>query len=268
MPTVAHLSVFAVALAAGGCAAVLPDEPDVGVHLGLELADKYVHRGMPQNRVGVAQGTFEATVPLRWGDSLTIGTFANLDLSSSTGSAWMPGGHAGRVSEFDLIATYAHSFGDVDVAAGLQNYTPPYGESFPNGPREQTNELFVHVGAELLGARPELQIRKDVDQAEGTYLQLGVSEDFPLGGAWTLVLGSHLGWSSKSQSGWNYGLRTSGFADLQGSARVLYAVDKFTTVGVSLNASTMVDSGLSDWFDLIGVEEDNLWVTVFVDWRF
>jgi hypothetical protein len=30
----------------------------------------------------------------------------------------------------------------------------------------------------------------------------------------------------------------------------------------------MIDSGLRDWFDLIGIESENLWVGAFVAWRF
>ncbi|MGE3171738.1 MAG: hypothetical protein AB7O97_03870 [Planctomycetota bacterium] len=269
MPHLARLSrpvLFLGVSVLAGCA-VVPEDAKPQVRFGLELADTYVHRGMPQNTRGVLQGTMDLTLPTENGQVLQIGTFANLDLASSTGDAWMPDGHGGRVTETDLSVTYAHSFENgLDLAAGLQNYTLPNGESFPNGPREQTNELFVHLQTELLGTRPELQIRHDVDQANGTYLRLGVSEPFELGEKLVLRLSSHIGRSSQSQSFWNYGLRANGLADLQGRAALEYAWDDRTVIGASLNGSTIVDDGLSDWFDIIGIDTEHVWVTAFVSW--
>jgi hypothetical protein len=254
------------AFASSGCA-IIPDDGRPQVRVGAEMADKYVHRGMPQNRNAVLQATTDVTLPTKNGQAVAIGMFANMDMRSSTGAAWFPGGHGGRITEFDLTGTYAHTFENgVKVATGVQNYTLPNGESFPNGPREQTNELFVHVQKEFLGAVPELQIRHDVDQANGTYLRLLVNEDFPLTDKLTLRLGSHIGWSSKAQSLWNYGLADSGLADLGALATLDYAFDARTTIGGTVNASTIVDSGLRDWFDLIGIDSENYWISVFVSW--
>ena len=252
-----------------GCAVVDKDaEPEVV--LGTLVSDKFMHRGMPQNRNGVMQGTMDTTLPTKWGDRVTIGTFANLDLNSSTGSAWFPGGHGGRVSQFDMIGTYAHSFDfGLDMTGGIHNYNVPFGESFPNGPRESTNELFVAGAIDFLGARPELRLHHDIDQAGGTYLRLGVSEPFPLDQeGLTVVLSGHLGWSSASQSEWNYGVAASGLADLQVSAALLYALDKNTMLGSSLSASTIVDPTIRDWFDQIGIEDQNCWIELFVSWSY
>lgn len=260
---------LALLLCAGACSAIVPDDPKVQLHLGTAVADKFVHRGMPQNRNGTAQGTLDASVPTRWGDLITVGAFANMDLRGSTGSAWFPDGHGGRITEVDLTGTWSHTFeSGFAVAAGVQNYDPPYGESFPNGPREQTNELFLRGEKEVLGAQVALEVHKDVDQAQGSYWRIGVDEDFPLSDKFTLFLGSHLGWSSRLQSAWNYGLDNSGLADLGAQARLIYAYDDHTAIGVSFDATTIVDSGLRDWFGLIGVERDNYWLSVFVDWNF
>lgn len=260
----------AAALAAlAGCAAVVDEERGATFAGRVEVADKFVHRGMPQNRNWVAQGAVDTTLPTEWGDSLTIGAFANMDLKSSTGAAWFPGGHGGRISQFELTGTYAHTFENgLTLAGGIHNYNVPFGESFPNGPRESTNELFVIGEIEVLDARPELQIRHDFDQANGTYVRLGIGEEFPVGEQVGLELRSHLGWSSASQSLWNYGLDESGFADLQASATVFYDYDPHTRIGASLTGSTIVDSDLRDWFELIGIESDNLWIGVFVVWTY
>lgn len=268
LPRAPLAAVCAVLPFAAGCA-VVPEDAQAKIHASAEIADKFVHRGMPQNRNGVLQGTLDTTLPTKGGDSLTIGTFANVDLQDSTGAAWFPGGHAGRVSQFELTGTWAHTFEDgVALAAGLHNYNVPFGESFPQGPRESTNELFVNVAADVLGARPELQFRHDFDQAEGSYLRLGVNEEFELAEAWLLELRSHIAWSSAAQSSWNYGIADSGLADAEIAAVVTWTLDKHTTIGASAHASTLLDSGIRDWLDLVGIPETNYWLTLFVNWDY
>lgn len=264
----ACLLLATVGALSGGCA-VIADDATPHMRVGAELASSYVHRGMPQNRHGVAQATIDVSLPTRNQQSLSFGVFANMDLTNSVGQAWFPSGHSGRVTETDLSATYAHAFENgVSVATGIQNYVLPNGESFPNGPREQTNELFAHVQKELLGANVQLQVRHDVDQALGTYVRLGVEEDFELADKWTLRLGSHLGRSSKAQSFWNYGIEAEGLADLEGNAALEYAYDVRTVVGVRLSGSTIVDKGIRDWFDLIAIEHQNVWAGVYCAWSF
>ena len=82
----------------------------------------------------------------------------------------------------------------------------------------------------------------------------------------TLELAGHMGYSSSGQSFWNYGVRNSGWADLQGSVTLLYNMDAHTTLGTSLTGSTIMDSGIEDWFNVLGLPEDNLWVGMFVNW--
>lgn len=262
------LSLLAAALPLASCA-IVADDPRPSVRTGVELANKYVHRGMPQNQNGVVQGTLDVTLPTRNGQTLTVGTFANMDLTSSAGRAWFPSGHGGRVTELDLTATYAHSFENgVAMAAGVQNYMFPNGESFPNGAREQTNELFVHAQKEVLGAQVQFQLRHDFDQAKGTYVRLLFDEDFPIDDTWTVRLGSHVGYSSRAQSFWNYGLDAEGIADLVAHANLDYQYDAHTVVGVSLNAATIVDSGIREWMDLISIDSESYWLSVYCNWSF
>lgn len=255
------------AVVLGGCVTEDADRRPA-IALGADVASMFVHRGMPQNEHGVLQGTMDATLPLRTEGDLVFSTFANMDLSDDVGDAWFDDGHGGRISQFDVIATYTHTFDAIELAAGVHNYNFPFGESFPSGPRGATTELFLHAAAEVLGARPEVQIRHDVDQAQGTYVRLGISEPFELGERWTLILNGHVGWSSESQSWWNYGVRAQGFADLQGGATVAYAWDDRTTLGATLQGSTILDSDIADWFDLLGIDTSNVWVGAFVRWRY
>ncbi len=251
----------------GGCA-IFGDDARPTATLGAEVLDKYVHRGMPQHRTGALQGQLDVTMPTKDGGTLTVGTFGNMDLQDNAGRAWFPDGHAGRFSQIDYVGTWAHSFDDVAVSAGLHNYNLPFGQTFPNGPRSSTTELFVHASTEVLGARPEVQLRYDFDQVDSFYGTIGVSEEFPLAERWTATLRGSLGYSGSGHSEWNYGLRDSGFADLHGTVTVAYAFDAKTTIGVHADASTIVDSGLEGWFDVIGVPTNNTWAGLFVRWEY
>lgn len=251
-----------------GSCAIFAEDARPTATLGAEVVDKYVHRGMPQHRTGALQGQLDVRLPTKDGGALTVGTFGNMDLQDNAGRAWFPDGHAGRFSQIDYVGTWSRQFDDVNVSAGLHNYNLPFGQTFPNGPRSSTTELFVHASTELLGAKPEVQLRYDFDQVDGFYGALGVSEDFELAERWTCTLRGSLGYSGSRQSEWNYGIRDSGFADLHGTVTVVYAFDAKTVIGVHADASTIVDSGIDDWFDVIGTPQDNYWAGLFVRWTY
>ncbi len=261
-------SLTAPFLALLGSCAIFTEDARPSATLGAEVLDKYVHRGMPQHRTGALQGQLDVTLPTKDGGSLTLGTFGNMDLQDNAGRAWFPDGHAGRFSQIDYVGTWARTFEHVSVAAGLHNYNLPFGQTFPNGPRSSTSELFVHASTELLGARPEVQLRYDFDQAESFYGVLGVSEDFELSEKLTCTVRGSLGYSGTGASEWSYGIREAGFADLHGTLTVTYAFDAKTVIGAHADASTIVDSELDQWFGQIGIPEDNYWAGLFVRWTY
>lgn len=262
-----HAFLYAAWLGLSACA-VVPDDAKPEAQFGLEAADKFVLRGMPQNRNGVLQGSLDVTLPTKWGDSITVGTFANMDLHDNTGRAWYPDEHAGRITEMEFAGTYAHSFGPVDMAAGVHNYNVPDGESFPNGPRSSTNELFAHFAGDVLGARPELQVRYDFDQGEGVYVRFGLGEEFQISERWKIDAQGYLGYTSRGQALWNYGIRESGFSDVLGRLAIEYALDPHATLGLHVSASSIIDSGIETWFDQIGIPTNNTWAGLFVRWAY
>ena len=250
-----------------GCV-LFPDDVRPRADLRTEVADKFVQRGMPQNRNGVLQGSIDVTMPTRTGGELALGTFANMDLRDNVGRAWYADGHAGRFSDIEFTATYAQSAGPVDLNAGIHNYNVPFGAGFPNGPRSSTSEIFVHASSEVLGARPEVQLRYDVDQADGFYGRIGVNEEFPITDTLKLRSSVFVGYSTRPESFWNYGIRESGFSDLLGSVTLLWTYDAHTTLGINGNVATILDGGLQDWFDQIGIPTTNTWVGLFAQWTY
>lgn len=251
----------------GGCL-LFPSDARPTADLRAEYADKFVQRGMPQNRNGVVQGSLDVHLPTRNGGQVTVGTFANMDLNDNVGRAWFADGHAGRFSSIEYSGSYAQSLGPVDVEAGLENYNVPFGFAFPNGPRSSTTEVFVHASTELLGATPEVQLRYDIDQADGFYGRVGIREDFPITDDVQIVTSGFVGYTSNQEALWNYGIAKSGLSDLEASMALLWTYDANTVLGLRGSLSTILDSGLQDWFDLIDIPTTNIWVGVFVGWSY
>lgn len=264
-----------------GC--LLNREKVIRVRTNAQLASQYNHRGMVQVEKGVAQGELFADFPLALPGSnselgfLSLGTWANLNLQDDTGDAWFPQDQGGKFSEIDLTAQYSRSLDDlgipVTMAAGLLAYVIPNGSEFPNGVRGSTTELFVSAhktlfGDEIYSFTPSIRMDYDPDEVDGFYFRGGLSKGIPLGQMFQLDLGVHLGYSEENHSDWTYGVDEAGLADLRGSAAVSYFFDESTTVYLGVGASTIIDSEIRDWFDIVGIDSDNFWVNLGVSWTF
>ena len=249
-----------------GC--LVPDDGVPVVNMGLDAKTAYIHRGMPQNQNEVLQGSAQIILPTRDGASMSVTTWGNLDLTNDKGDAWFPDGSSGHFSELDVIGDYARTIGPVDLTAGLQRYSLERGDVFPNGPRGATNELFVRLSGEALTVKPILELRLDVDEAKGFYANAGVGKDFVLSEKFDAHVGAGLGYSNAKHSFWAYDLPVSGLADLSGEATLGYTYDDHTRLHLTLAGSTMVDSTLRDWFDILGIDRDNVWMGLGVSWSY
>ncbi|MEM7263213.1 MAG: hypothetical protein AAF488_14580 [Planctomycetota bacterium] len=253
------------ALSLSGC--ILPEEVTPLVGSSFAVATQYNHRGMVQNEKGVAQGSLRVDVPVRGDGNLRIETWANMDLGNDTGDAWMPNGHGGKVTEVDLMAAYSRRIGAIGATLGVVSYILPNGLEFPNGERGTTTEWFLSIVGEILGVTTEAELHYDWDEVDGYYAKVGARKGFKrekLGAE----IGAHLSYSDDDHSDWTYGLSESGFADVRATGKVTYDFDDRTTFYGELGLSTIIDSELRDWFDLIGIEENNVWLELGVNWRF
>ena len=74
--------------------------------------------------------------------------------------------------------------------------------------------------------------------------------------------------SGSGQSEWNYGISESGFSDASISGRMNFALDQHSVLYFGANASTIVDTQIEEWIELLGIESTNLWVTVGLVWTY
>ena len=237
--------------------------------IGFDAATQYNHRGMVQNEEGVLQTNAVIGLPLKGDGLLRLTGFANMDLSNDTGDAWFPEGHAGEFSEVDLGASYSRDFEGFAIAAGIVSYVLPNGDDFPlAGERGETKELFASVGREVFGFFPAIIVHYDFDEVDDYYVEAEVSRSFELADKLSAKLTAGVGYSGEDASLWTYGIDESGLSDLRGSGSVLYAYDDRTVFDVTVGASTILDDGIEEWFDIIEVEQDNVWVSAGVTFTF
>jgi hypothetical protein len=250
---------------------IVPEDARPTVEVNAQAASEYNFRGMTNNERGVLQTDMAIDLPTKLEtSSVTLKAWSNFDLSNDVGDAWFPDGHAGEPSQIDLLASYSETYRGFDITSGLVSYVPQNADDFPFvEERGETKEFFVdiaHPGP--FGIVPSLTLHYDFDEVEGWYLNTAVARGFPINEKLALDLRLSLGHSDSRQSDWNYGLRASGLADLQGSGRLTYQLDKNTTLHLSVNGSTIVDSDLRDWFDVLGIDADTYWAGIGVRWTY
>ncbi len=255
-----------VCLALAGC--IVPKDSKPQVDLGVDVASKFVHRGMTQVDRPVLQPSLGVGLDTTMGGNIGLSTTGNIDLHNDTGDAWFPDGHAGRFTQIEMVADYSQKFGWLELQGGLHSYNLPNGQEFTIGERGGTNEVFLMASTEVLETTPYVSVHYDFDEVKDVYARAGITENFDLGGSFTLDLDGSIGYAGADQAAWMYGLEESGWADLRGSILLDYGYDERTTLSLGLHGSMMVDSTLESWFQDLGIDSDVFWMSLGVKWNF
>lgn len=252
---------------------VVPDGATPDVNLRLDAASKYVHRGMVQNEEGVVQPSAVVVLPAKKDGALIFRSWANMDLSNDTGDAWLPDGHAGKFSQIDFNVLYEQSFDDAVVTAGIVSYNLPNGLEFPFGERGATTEFLVEGRWQLSDKAyelvPFLALHYDFDEVDGLYVRGGVERVFEIDEKTNVTADFGLSWMDGDQAQWNYAQPgDSGLADLTLRATAERVLDDHTTVTGFLAYSRVMDSTFRDWFDLIGIDPNQLYLGIGFRWSY
>jgi hypothetical protein len=254
-----------------GSCLVVPEGARPEVSTSATLASQYNFRGMPNNERGVLQADMEIVLPTKLETGqISLRGWANFDLRDDVGDAWFPDGHGGEPSQIDFHASYSETYHGFDITSGIVEYALQNPDDFPfAAERGETKELFVSVSRPVAWELvPSLTIHYDIDEVEGWYANAATERAFTINEEFVADASVSLGYSDEEQSDWNYGLPESGLADLRATGRVSYLFDAHTTIQATLNASTIIDEDLRDWFDLIDISADNVWVALGVVWGY
>jgi hypothetical protein len=223
---------------------------------------------MVMNENGVLQPSAVVFLPAKGDGQIQLTSWGNIDLTSDPGDAWMPDGNGDRFSEIDFIGAYLRRCGDYDVKFGLHNYNFPKGDQFPFGVRGATTEAFAGVSREFSGLTPFAELRYDIDEVDGYYVQAGCEKRFPIADKWTGRVEGYIAYSDGRESEWNYGFHHSSLADARATGQAFYAIPGGPTIDFTLAASTMLNSEMQDWFDSIDIDSTNVWAAVGATWSY
>ena len=236
-----------------------------------ELASQYNFRGMVNVDRPVIQTEMVGNLPTHAETGfINVRAWTNWNLNNDIGNSWFPSGQAGKPSQIDMSASYSETWRGTDFVGGVISYAQQNPDDFPfAAERAETKEFFFFVSRQTwLDLVPRIEIHYDFDEVDGLYLNGNVGRDFPIGEKWSADAKIALGWSDERQSDWNYGAPVEGFADLRATAGLNWFFDTNTTIFLTLNGSTIVDSELADWFDQIQINHDNFWASIGVSWGY
>ncbi len=254
-------------------ACVVPEGATPSIDLGVDVASRYVHRGMVQNEKGVLQPHGTVVLPAKKDGAIVARTWANMDLSNDTGDAWLPNGHAGKFSQIDYNLFYVQNLDELSITSGFITYNLPNGLEFPFGERGQTSEFMVEGVYALpdswLSIQPFLAVHYDFDEVTGFYIRGGAAHTYEIDDKTRLTSELGIAWMDQDMAFWNFSEpRNSGLSDATLRATVDHDLDPHTSVTGFVAYSTVVDSDFRDWFDLIGIDTDQLYAGVGVRWSY
>ena len=181
-------------------------EPRAATPLTLEaevaLFSRYVWRGQRLTDDPV----FQPDVTVGWGD-VSLNVWASMDLTDVNGNEL-------EFSEVDFTLEVGREITTEPCSVRLFGGAILY--TFPNTAFDSTLELFAGIALGVPLA-PSLTVYQDVQEIDGTYVELGLHHDvaLPLG---RLSLGAALGWGGESYNDGYWGVRAAGLNDLRVTA--------------------------------------------------
>jgi hypothetical protein len=215
-------------------AAAAAKDDGIGIDVSADFYGKYIWRGQNLSDDPV----FQPGIGITWG-KFTAGFWGNMDLTNINGNS-------GDFSELDYSLDFSDDFPGIDwlsYSVGVIYYDFP-GTSVPD-----TTEVYWGLGFDVL-SNPTITVYHDVDEADGTYVNLGFSHSFdeiakignmPVG----MELGAGLGWGSSKYDRYYWGVSGSKMQDL--SFSVAFPVEVIGwTVTPSLNYVTLLSGTIRD----------------------
>jgi hypothetical protein len=237
-------------LAVSGTNAVFAED-NIEFELTADYFTKYIWRG--QNLVD--DWVFQPLVSAGY-KGFTGAAWGNLDLTDDNDNE-------GEFTEVDLTLDYSGQLPGLEAlgySVGFIYYDFPV-----TGAADDTFEVYWGLGLDV-PASPTVTVYHDVDEAEGTYVSLGVGHSFqnvleaapdmPVG----IDLSASLGWGSSSYNKFYWGPDRSTFNDLALSASFPVQISGWT-VAPSVNYVTLVGDDIRQ-SHVYGTDSDFFFVGV------
>lgn len=211
--------------------ALAQEEDDLSFGITSDFFGKYIWRGQNLSDDPV----YQLGGSMTWG-KFTLGIWGNMDLTSYNDNS-------GRFSEVDYSLDFSDDLPGIEgvgYSVGVIYY------DFPGTAVPDTTEVYWGLGFDV-PLSPTVTVYHDVDEAQGTYVNVGLShsiekigqlaEDIPVG----MDIGMGIGWASSSYNNYYWGVDKSKMQDL--SISVAFP---FEAVGWSFTPSLNFVTLLSD----------------------
>ena len=236
-------------------------EDEIGFELSADYSGKYIWRG--QNLTD--DPVFQPGISAIYGN-FTAGIWGNLDLTNIND-------RNGNFLEMDYYLDWSDDLPNVEgisYSAGLIYYDFP--GSYADGTRlPDTLEAYLGLNFDL-PASPSITAYHDLDEAEGTYISLGIghnvkqvlelSPGVPVG----MDIGATLGWGSGSYDKYYWGTDQSKINDLVLSVSFPFEIEGLT-ITPSLNYVTLLSDDIRDT-DTYGTASDFFFVGIGLTKKF
>jgi hypothetical protein len=243
------------------CSGVVFAEDEISFELTTDYSGKYIWRGQNLSDDPVFQPGISATY-----GNFTAGIWGNLDLTNIND-------RNGNFLEMDYYLDWSDDLPDfegISYSAGLIYYDFP--GSYADSTRlPDTLEAYLGLNFDL-PASPSITAYHDLDEAEGTYVSLGLghsveqvfefSSDVPV----AKDIGATLGWGSGSYNKYYWGTDQSKINDLVLSVSFPFEIEGLT-ITPSLNYVTLLSDDISDT-DTYGTDSDFFFVGISLTKKF
>ncbi|MBW7991839.1 MAG: hypothetical protein FVQ84_17725 [Planctomycetes bacterium] len=236
-------------------------EDEIGFELSTDYSGKYIWRGQNLSDDPVFQPGISATY-----GNFTAGIWGNLDLTNIND-------RNGNFLEMDYYLDWSDDLPDIEgvsYSAGLIYYDFP--GSYANGTRlPDTLEAYLGLNFDL-PASPSITGYHDLDEAEGTYISLGIGHsveeilELSPGVPVAMDIGATLGWGSGSYDKYYWGTDQSKINDLILSVSFPFEIEGLT-ITPSLNYVTLLSDDIRDT-DTYGTDSDFFFVGIGLTKKF
>ncbi len=160
----------------------------------IDFFSKYIWRGQNFTDGPVTQPSVNLSYK-----RFTLSVWGNLELDNVNSNRW-------NITETDITLDYTSYLSDqevVEYSFGFIRY------DFPNTSFDNTTEIYAGLGLKTF-LNPYVKIYRDIDEADGIYVSVGISEPLWYG----FDMAASLGWGDKSYNNFYWGKNSDRLNDL------------------------------------------------------
>ena len=241
-----------------------PPQP-LTAELDMSYLSAYVWRGQVYNDKGVVQPSLTVSK-----NGFSLNAWANYNAAGSYN-----GDDNRKFSEVDLTASYSHSVGPASLGVGVIQYlfpnqtvTTTVGPTTTSKAAPGTYEGYVTAGLPNIPLAPTLTVYHDMDQANGYYGTLGISQTFTICTQASAIVSASLGAADSEDNKFYFGKDTEALNDADIGLAVPITVANNLTVKPGVTYSFFPDSGIADAAGAIYGHKERVVGSVTVSYTF